>query len=128
MKAERRQILEMLAEGKINAEDAERLMEKLSEKPAEGAGDAGGKPRYLRVVVDSNEGDKVNVRVPMALIRTGLKITTMLPPQANQRLAEHGVDLSGLGELESDDLIEALQELTVDVESAEGETVRVFCE
>jgi hypothetical protein len=128
MKAEQRQILDMLAEGKINSEEAERLLNKLSERAGEEEGGSGGKPRYLRVVVDGNEGDKVNVRIPMALIRTGLKLTTMLPPQVNQQLNEHGVDLSALGELESEELIDALEELTVDVDSASGEKVRVFCE
>jgi hypothetical protein len=52
----------------------------------------------------------------------------MLPPEASQRMAEHGIDLSELSELQGDELIEALRELTVDVESANGDTVRVYCE
>ena len=85
-------------------------------------------PRFLRVIVDSTDGDKINVRVPMALIRTGLKLTTMLPSEASSKIAEHGIDLSQLGELAGDELIEALQELTVDVDSHDGDTIKVFCE
>ena len=32
------------------------------------------KPRFLRVVVDSPDRDQVNVRVPLAILRTGIKL------------------------------------------------------
>jgi hypothetical protein len=135
MKEERKQILEMLSQGKISAEDAERLMDKLE------SGDAGdkpfapgppaeipSKPKYLRVHVDSSDGDKVNVRVPLALIRTGIKLTTVLPDNVNDELGKKGVDLSKLSELEGDELYESLRELQVDVDSGDGDVVRIFCE
>lgn len=136
MSDERRQIIDMLAEGKISGEEAEKLLERLDQQREqygdEGAGEGdpskAGKPKYLRVMVNSTGGDKVNVRVPMALIRTGLKLTTMLPPEASEKIKEHGIDLSQLSELQGDELIEALRELTVDVDSANGDTVRVYCE
>jgi hypothetical protein len=135
MNEERKQILEMLAQGKISAEDAERLIDKLE------SGDGGdrpvfpgppavvsSKPKYLRVLVDSSEGDKVNVRVPLALIRTGIKLTTVLPDHVNDELDKKGVDLGKLSELEGDELYESLRELQVDVDSGEGDVVRIFCE
>ena len=139
MSREHRQILDMLAEGKITPDEAEKILVKLSAPDNRGSAGstdellpapsaAAGAPRYLRVVVDSVTGDKVNVRVPMALIRTGLKLTTMLPPEASAKIAEHGIDLSQLNDLAGEELIEALQELTVDVDSVNGDTVRVFCE
>ena len=85
-------------------------------------------PKYLRVVVDSSDGDKVNVRVPLALVRTGIKLKSMLPSHANEELDAHGIDLSHLSELDGDELIDALRELTVDVDSSDGDKVRVFCE
>lgn len=129
MSTERRQVLDMLAEGKITADDAERLLEKLAstaapERPA--AGEA--RPRYLRILVDSNKGDKVNIRVPLALVRTGIKLSTMLPSDANEKLSERGIDLSHLAGLEGEDLIEALRELKIDVDADGGESVRIFCE
>jgi hypothetical protein len=78
--------------------------------------------------VESEDGDKVNVRVPMALIRTGLRFAAIIPQDARQQLEEHGLDLSVLSEMDSDELVKALAELTVDVESEDGDTVRVFCE
>jgi hypothetical protein len=137
MSTERRQVLDMLAEGKITAEDAENLLGKLNgaepttggvPESARGDGARDGSPRFLRVVVDSSDGDQVNVRVPLALVRTGIKLSTMLPSHANESLEEHGIDLSKMSGLEGEELVEALKELTVDVDSADGDKVRVFCE
>ncbi len=136
MSAERRKVLEMLAAGKITSEDAERLLEKLEKQttdqrlaPQEGLKSApSGKLKFLRVVVDSSDGDKVNIRVPLGLVRTGIKLSTMLPAEASQKLAERGIDLAQLSGLQGEELIEALRELTVDVDSKGGDTVRIFCE
>jgi hypothetical protein len=138
MNTERRKVLDMLAAGKVSAEDAERLLKKLD---GSGAGDAAGPGgdadgadspeadaaplKYLRVLVDSADGDKVNIRVPLGLLRTGVSLATLLPSAAGEKLSENGIDLSHLS---GDALVEELRELTVDVDSAKGDTVRVFCE
>jgi len=104
MNENRRQILEMLAAGKITADEAERLIVALEKEPpaAAGAGAAAGskpRPKYLRVVVEDETGSgsiasgisggsagrgptKVNVRVPMQLLRAGVKLAALIPPQA----------------------------------------------
>ena len=137
MSQERRKIIEMLAEGKLTPDDAERLLDKLGQTSerddAAATGDMTekprpGKPKYLRIVVNSTNNDRVNIRVPLALVRTGLKLSTMLPPHASEKLSEKGIDLSQLSELKGDELLEALRELTVDVASGDGDTVRVYCE
>jgi len=138
MTNDRRKILEMLAEGKINADDADRLLAKIqgdrkedpSEETSEKAGHTSGQRplKYLRVLVNSEDGDNVNIRVPMGLVRTGLMLTTMIPVAASDELEKNGVDLSGLSSLDGEELVEALRELNVDVDSANGDTVRVFCE
>ncbi len=164
MSEERKKVLAMLAEGKITADEAERLLEKLGDEDAGGRGQRhqGGRrhrrfkhlhigagslpdddpeaaagtdrgspvafPKYLRVEVHSSKNDRVSVRVPFRLIRTGIKLSTMLPRDTNAKLAERGIDLSELGKLEGEELAEALRELKVDVDSPNGDTVRVFCE
>ena len=138
MDSERRKVLEMVAEGKVSADEAERLLRKLDESgtgdaarpggAADGAdgSEAGAAPlRYLRVLVDGANGDKVNIRVPLGLLRTGVSLATLLPSAAGEKLSENGIDLSHLA---GDTLVEELRELTVDVDSAKGDTVRVFCE
>lgn len=89
---------------------------------------SGKGPRFLRVVVDSHDGDKVNIRVPVALIRTGIKFTSMIPNHAREAIQEEGLDLSHLSELDGQELIQALEELSIDVDSSDGDKVRVFCE
>lgn len=148
MSEERKQVLTMLAEGKISAEEAERLLQKLGGGDAnQGRGErrrkplnigaealpeeidtAGGAPKFLRVEVHSDDGDQVSVRVPLRLIRTGVKLTTMLPTETNAKLSDNGIDLNELGKLESEELVDALCELKVNVDAANGDTVRVFCE
>ena len=127
-------ILEMLSEGKITADEASSLLEKVSaaenvtpsqpdEMPA-----GSSAPRYLRVVVDSANGDKVNVKVPMSLLKTGIKLSALMPKDAAEAVMDQGIDLSMLRDLPTDELIDALRELEVNVDSADGDTVRVFTE
>jgi hypothetical protein len=135
MNEERKQILDMLAAGKITADEAERLIDKLEAR--EGRTDSASPPaaaerpkkiKFLRVYVDSTDGDKVNVRVPLALIRTGIKLAAVLPEDVSDKLGDKGIDLSKLGELDGEELYEALRDLQVDVDSGDGDSVRVFCE
>ncbi len=134
MNNSRMKILEMLAEGKITADEASALLEKVNvsdrteSHTRETVAPPEGMPRYLRVVVDSSDGDKVNVKVPMSLIRTGIKLSALMPADAADAVKDHGIDLSSLRDLPTEELIEALRELEVNVDSADGDTVRVFTE
>lgn len=131
-----KKILEMLSEGKITVEEATALLSRLQntdddidESSSEKDRDSRGKtPKYLRVLVDSAEGDKVNVRVPLSLIKTGIKLSALIPGDAVAQIGNSGFDLSQISELSGDELIEALRELQVDVDSANGDKVRVFTE
>jgi len=62
MNEHRRQILQMLSDGKINADEAERLITAMEQPmPSSSSADSGStatvrpRPRYLRVVVDSQD-------------------------------------------------------------------------
>jgi len=146
MPENQKRILEMLAEKKITVEEAERLLALTASEDAAGnAGPEGtperkGAPKYLRVEVrpdssaaSSPEAERVNVRVPMNLIRAGMKLTALIPPHAADKvsdaLKEKGVDFD-LRNLKVDDieeLVEALSDLEVDVESGK-EKVHVYVE
>jgi hypothetical protein len=123
MGTETKQVLDLLTQGKITAEEAERLLGRLAQPAA-----PGGKPKYLRIVVNSVDGDAINIRVPLQLVRTGIKFGALLPDHAREKLHEKGIDLSQLSGMESEEMVEALRELTVDVDSAKGDVVRIFCE
>jgi hypothetical protein len=132
----RKQVLEMLSEGKITVDEATALLERLNTRvgpegapePAQNGQAAPRELKYLRVVVDSADGDKVNVRVPLSLIKTGIKLKALVPVDVAEKIGGHGLDLSQLSELDGDELIEALRELQVDVDSSDGDKVRVYTE
>lgn len=142
MKEQRRQVLQMLAEGKITADEAERLIDALQRQQPESSPTAGSgprpRPKYLRVMVSSEEsgGDgpgRVNVRVPLQLLRAGVRLTSLIPPPAltrvNAELSRSGVpiDLTQLKPQHIEELIEQLDDLTVDVDQPDAK-VQVFCE
>ena len=126
----------MLSEDKITVEEATALLSRLQntdsdtdESNFEKDQDRRGKTlKYLRVLVDSAAGDKVNVRVPLSLIKTGIKLSALIPGDAVAQIGNSGFDLSQLSQLSGDELIEALRELQVDINSANGDKVRVFTE
>jgi antitoxin component of RelBE/YafQ-DinJ toxin-antitoxin module len=149
MNEHRRQILQMLSEGKINADEAERLIA-ASEEPSAGksadnvsGSEAKARPKYLRVQVDSEDDGgregptKVNVRVPMQLLRAGVKLAGLIPAQAlhraNDAIHEQGIpfDLTQIKPENLEELIDQLSDLSVDVDQKDRESkvkVKVFCE
>jgi hypothetical protein len=135
MNENRRKILDMLAAGKITAGEAEQLLAALQNEPTPVQN---GKPKFIRVVVtdEGHHGDpvNVNVRVPMQLLRAGVKLVSLIPPKArdqvNAALHREGVplDLNEIKPENLEELIEHLSELTVDVDGGKNSKVRVFCE
>jgi hypothetical protein len=140
MDPDRRSILQMLADGKITADEAERLiaaMERNGSSPPAMTPGRNGSPKYLRVLVDADDAangpTKVNVRVPMALLRAGVRLTSVIPPvardQINAEMAKNGVpfDIGQLRPENLEEMLEQLNDLQVDVDQ-ERTKVRVFCE
>jgi hypothetical protein len=141
MKEHRRQILDMLSSGQITSEEAERLLTALEKGPealVETTPESRPRPKYIRVVVEPIEGSiksapRVNVRVPMMLLRAGVKLASLIPKaaegQINQAMREKGltIDLSELTPENLDEIIDHLNDLTVDVDEKDVK-VRVFCE
>jgi hypothetical protein len=86
---ERMQILKMIQEGKITAEEGAKLLQALSASskpdkrpPAPPPAGAPGDPRWFRVrVTDTRTGkNKVNVNIPMGLVNVGLKMGARFTP------------------------------------------------
>ncbi|MGE5481617.1 MAG: SHOCT-like domain-containing protein [Bacteroidota bacterium] len=112
MKEERLRILQMLQEGKITVEEADRLLQALVEadgppgkivQPA-----SRSRSRFLRVRVFSTNGDKVNVNIPLRLAKFALRF---IPKDAQLQMAEQNVDL--------DTILAAIEE------GAEGKIIEV---
>jgi hypothetical protein len=147
MAKNQKRILEMLANKEISTDEAQRMLGALDPEVEEADTPTGRepekvrtKPRYLRVSVRPGAGhendadaERVNVRVPLALIRSGIKFASVLPRDVGDRVEDTlkdrgiGLDLRNLNPDDLDDFIEALADLEVDVESNE-EKVKVFVE
>jgi hypothetical protein len=100
--------------------------------------------KYLRVLVEADEsmtglkgGTTVNVRVPMQLLRAGVRLAGLIPApalrRANAAMQEQGfpIDLTQIKPENLEEVVEHLQDLTVDVDQKDANTkvkVRVFCE
>lgn len=140
---EQRRILNMMAEGKLSAAEAEALFDALANQGGAQLVPARiepqlppSTPKYLRVLVDGHQAEKpskVNVRVPLELIRAGMRLAALLPAVAyepvNRAFKENGVDVD-ISKFKPEDLeglVAHLRELQVDVDDG-GERVRVFCE
>jgi hypothetical protein len=140
MNEQRKDILDMLAEGKITAEEAEQLIAALERDRPPGLASSEvrpkGKAKYLRLVVETTENGEpgqVNARVPLQLLRAGVRLAALIPPQAlakvNAELDRSGVpfDLTQLKPEQLEDLIDQLDEVTLEVDQPDAK-VRVFCE
>ena len=77
----------------------------------------------LRIRVDSADGDKVTVNLPMGLVKVGLKIG-MKMPQVGGNAALEGIDFEEVVRLVEAGLVGEL----VTVDSADGDHVRIFVE
>jgi len=136
MSEERMRILRLLSEGKLTPDEAEKLlsaMEKQVVQPEAKPSD--GKGKYLYVQVEPKEGkssERVSVKVPFALIKAGLNISKLIPMEAQDKIQEsmHGsgfpFDFSSLDTQNMDEILEALEQMSVDVETDES-TVKVYC-
>ncbi|MCC5831062.1 MAG: hypothetical protein JJU36_16590 [Phycisphaeraceae bacterium] len=145
----KRRILDMLAEGKISADDAERLLRALERGESADMADGGGRsrgvgsnrelvvrtrPRFLRVVVDDADGgSRVNIKIPLLLLRSGIRLAALLPQDAGKAISkafdERGIpfDPHHLKPDQIESFIESLTELELTIDS-NGDKVRIFCE
>jgi len=143
MSVETRKVLDMLAEGKINAEQADKLLEKLSAQPAQEAKEedpsssaasvsssssSASKPRFLRIVVDKPGQDQINVRIPLAFARSGSHLLAVLPTRVREKLSEQGMDFSKAGVFDPSKWENLAEGTPIDIDRGNGKKVKIFCE
>ena len=138
MTEERRQVLQMLADGDITADEAGRLIDALEPRTttAVAVREPGTRPKYLRVLMNSTDEagpTRMDIRVPIKLLRAGVRLASLVPPQAlakaNAQMEQSGMpfNLAELRPEQIDALIDALDELTVNLDETDH-SMRVFCE
>ena len=125
MNEETLRILKMVEEGKLSADKAKELMEAMNLHQANVPVAKKYEDKFLRVKVLSAQGDKVNVQLPIKVIREVMRVTGKLPIQAN------GMENINLEELMNTIITcldhEAMGEI-VNVESTAGDIVKVVIE
>jgi Na+-transporting NADH:ubiquinone oxidoreductase subunit NqrF len=140
MNEDRRRILEMIANGKISADEGERLIAALGNETAAPSPAAGvkAKAKYLRVTVDADSGSgktptKVNIRVPVQLLRSGVRLASLIPAQARVHVENamnkegFAFDLSQIRPENLEEIVDQLHDLTIDVDD-DNTKVRIFAE
>jgi hypothetical protein len=142
MSDNQRKILGLLAEKKISVDEAQRLLSLLEpEKDAEteipGKTSAPKRnPKYFCILVQPGagvKGESVNIRVPITLIRAGMKLTSLIPGHAsdgvNEALKEKGIDfdIRNLKREDFEELVATLTDLEVDVHGGK-EKVHIYVE
>ena len=161
MNTERMKILEMLKEGKISAEDADRLLDKLAQLDREPEDDdvvidedsihgavasavatakeaaqavklkvkakASGR-KFFCIKINTANGKNINLRLPLAVAKAGVKLSALLPQSATDSLKEKGINLDELTQLKGDELTGAIEELDINIDTDEGDSIRIFCE
>ena len=109
MSDEARRVLDLVAQGKITVDDAQQLLGALG-APAAAAGAAPPrqdaatrpKPKWVRIAIhksgrEGRQDKDVNIRVPLAIVRTGMRLGSLIPGAAGEqvqaRMRERGLDI-----------------------------------
>ncbi|KQC14368.1 MAG: hypothetical protein APR63_14430 [Desulfuromonas sp. SDB] len=141
---EKTKILEMLNEGKISVDEAERLLSAIDQvKPDHhkkiskaitlstdknsptSTSNTGKYPRAkIKIIVDSKDGDNVRISVPLKLAKS---ITKFIPHSAMEDIEDEGIDIKNIIE-HLDELVDEMDEDLVNVQSSDGDNVRIFIE
>ena len=137
MDEDRLRILKMIEEGKLTAEEATELLRALGEdadaprvNPVQARK---GRRQTLRIKVDEKGGDKVNVNLPLGLVRVFAgngKLEKLIPDSAKVEMKGQGIDISAFQIDEMIDMVERgeLDEKIVDVRTEDGTVVEIYVE
>ncbi len=119
-------ILKMVEEGTVTAEQAAQLMEAINgdlPAPRTAVLKSPYDKKMFRIIVDSVEGDKVRIQFPVGAVKKILRATGKLPiPEKDLQ----GVDLTQMMDAVSECLDEEMEGDFVNVDAADGTTVRIF--
>jgi len=100
---EEMEILKMLEEGKVSAEEAAKLLDAVGgHSPEDDAGDgqpgAAERARWFRLRVVDGDQVKVNIRIPLFFTKwMGGNVARFIPPKAKEKMREAGVEPETVG-------------------------------
>lgn len=122
-------VLKMVEEGKISADKAKEIIDALgnTSKIAEDITPKSYEDKFLKVEVLSHEGDKVNIKLPVKVIKEVIKVTGKLPISTSIE-GMNGIDIDELMNTLVSCLDNEVMGEIVDICSSEGDTVKIVIE
>jgi hypothetical protein len=135
MNEETRKVLEMVSQGKLTVQEAEQLLAAV--ETGARAEESKATPKYFRILVskpaqDGKKAENVNIRVPMSVVRGGLRLGALFPGILGKKKIQLGngveFDLSNATYADLEAMIKDIGELSVHVDDDEGKQVRIRCE
>jgi hypothetical protein len=139
---ETRRVLDLLAQGKITVDEADQLLRAVGGPAASGTAETAkdaGQPsaRWVRIKVhkpkDGGREKDVNIRVPIAIVKSGIRLGALIPGLAGERVAarlrERGLDVdwSKLDAATIDAILRDLGEANIEIDDGRAQ-VRITCE
>ena len=118
-----RRVLELLSQGKVSVQEAEQLLQAVTS--SEAADEKAAEPRYFRILVskparDGKKAENVNIKVPMTVVRGGLRLGALFPGFLASKKVHLGngteIDLSKVTYTDLEAMIKDIGEVTVDVD------------
>ena len=106
--------LDELIRQKENAEIARVVEPQLRKDPEQ---------MMLKIVINSSDGDKVRINLPLTLVKAGMALG-MSMPQVNGKEALQGIDFEQIMKLVDQGLVGKL----IEIESADGDHIEIFVE
>lgn len=129
MENHQRDILSRLAEGKIDVDEAQKLLQAFSTSPRE---IEKKEYQFFHIQAEGDtEKERVNIKVPLRLLRSGFKWMNLIPRKSidkvQEKLERKGIEfnLRDLTKENAQELLDSLQDLEV---VAEGQgSIRIYC-
>ncbi|ACL69445.1 SHOCT-like domain-containing protein [Halothermothrix orenii] len=103
MEEERLKILKMVEEGKVSVEEANELLETMEfkEKEVHRENQQKKKQPFLKILVESEDGEEVDISIPLSLAKVALNF---MPEEARETLNEQEINLEDILKKVEDDL------------------------
>ena len=146
-----RRILDMLSQGKISVDEADRLLKAMSADPP--AGNAAAAPstdttraRWIRINIhkpaidEAHRPKDVNIRVPIAVVKGGMRLGALIGTFAGEKaarrmkaqgldidLAKINSDLSQMNGPEFDEFLRSLNDTNIEIDDGKA-LVRITAE
>ena len=125
MNEEIMRILKMVEEGKLNADKAKELIDALEQQNEQVIVVKDYDNKMLKVNIQSHEGDQVNVKLPVKVIKSIIKVTGKIPMVSNEM---DGINMDEMMDIIANSLDSSVMGEIVNIQSAKGDEIKVFVE